>query len=114
MLIEFFDITARHQLDRENALVAQRGASRRMLRQLAHEIRNPLGGLRGAAQLLEGELDDPSLHEFTRIIIGEADRLEGLVAGLLGPGGRPDRQQVNVHEILEHIATLTSSASHRS
>ena len=111
VIVEFFDITARHQLDRENALIAQRGASRRMLRQLAHEIRNPLGGLRGAAQLLEGELDDPSLHEFTRIIIGEADRLEGLVAGLLGPGSRPDRQQVNVHEILEHIATLTRSAA---
>jgi len=111
VLVEFFDITARHHLDRENALVAQRGASRRMLRQLAHEIRNPLGGLRGAAQLLERELDDPSLREFTRVIIGEADRLEGLVAGLLGPGGRPDLQSMNVHEVLEHVAKLISSAA---
>jgi len=111
VLIEMFDITRRHHLDRENALVAQRGVSRRMLRQLAHEIRNPLGGLRGAAQLLERELDDPSLHEFTRVIINEADRLESLVAGLLGPGGRPDKQLVNIHEVLEHVAKLVSSES---
>ena len=109
LIIEFFDITQRHQLDRENALVAQRGVSRRMLRQLAHEIRNPLGGLRGAAQLLESELDDPSLREFTQVIIGEADRLEGLVAGLLGPGSQPDLQLLNLHEVLEHVARLVGS-----
>lgn len=109
LIIELFDITQRHHLDRESALVAQRGVSQRMLRQLAHEIRNPLGGLRGAAQLLEGELDDPSLREFTRVIIGEADRLEGLVAGLLGPGGQPKLQRLNLHEVLEHVARLVSS-----
>ncbi len=108
LIIELFDITQRHHLDRESALVAQRGVSQRMLRQLAHEIRNPLGGLRGAAQLLEGELD-PSLREFTRVIIGEADRLEGLVAGLLGPGGQPKLQRINLHEVLEHVARLVSS-----
>ena len=109
LVIELVDITQRHQLDRESALVAQRGVSRRMLRQLAHEIRNPLGGLRGAAQLLERELDDQSLHEFTQVIIGEADRLEGLVAGLLGPGGPPDMQLRNLHEVLEHVARLVAS-----
>ena len=109
LIIELFDITQRHHLDRENALVAQRGVSRRMLRQLAHEIRNPLGGLRGAAQLLEGELEDPSLREFTRVIIGEADRLEGLVAGLLGPGSQPNMQRLNLHEVLEHVARLVGS-----
>ncbi len=109
LMVELFDITQRHQLDRESALVAQRGVSRRMLQQLAHEIRNPLGGLRGAAQLLERELDDPSLHEFTQVIIGEADRLEGLVAGLLGPGGKPDMQLRNLHEVLEHVARLVGS-----
>ncbi len=109
LLIELFDITQRHHLDRESALVAQRGVSRRMLQQLAHEIRNPLGGLRGAAQLLERELNDPSLHEFTRVIIGEADRLESLVAGLLGPGSRPEKQERNIHEVLEHVARLVSS-----
>ena len=111
LLIELFDITRRHQLDKESALVAQRGVSQRMLRQLAHEIRNPLGGLRGAAQLLEAELDDPELHEFTRVIIGEADRLEGLVAGLLGPRERPDMQEINVHEVLEHVARIACSES---
>jgi len=109
VIIELFDITQRHHLDRENALVAQRGVSQRMLRQLAHEIRNPLGGLRGAAQLLDGELDDPSLREFTKVIIGEADRLEGLVAGLLGPGTQPNMQRLNLHEVLEHVARLVSS-----
>jgi len=109
LLIELFDITQRHHLDRENALVAQRGVSRRMLRQLAHEIRNPLGGLRGAAQLLERELEDPSLHEFTQVIIGEADRLESLVAGLLGPGGRPDMRPANLHEVVEYVARIVSS-----
>ena len=109
LLVELFDVTQRHQLDRESALVAQRGVSRRMLQQLAHEIRNPLGGLRGAAQLLQSELDQPEQQEFTRVIIGEADRLEGLVAGLLGPGTRPDMQPANVHEVLEYVARLVSS-----
>jgi len=109
LLIELFDTTQRHHLDRESALVTQRGASRRMLSQLAHEIRNPLGGLRGAAQLLERELENPSLHEFTQVIIGEADRLESLVAGLLGPGSRPDMQPANLHEVLEYIARLVCS-----
>jgi two-component system nitrogen regulation sensor histidine kinase GlnL len=109
LLVELFDITQRHHLDKESALVAQRGASRRMLQQLAHEIRNPLGGLRGAAQLLERELKDPSLHEFTQVIIGEADRLESLVAGLLGPGARPDMHTVNLHEVLEYVARIVCS-----
>lgn len=109
LLLELFDITQRHQLDRETALVAQHGVSRRMLQQLAHEIRNPLGGLRGAAQLLQRELGDPAQREFTRVIIGEADRLEGLVSGLLGPHDRADMQHANIHEVLEHVAMLVHS-----
>lgn len=109
LIVELFDVTRRQQLDREHALVAQHGVSRRMLQQLAHEIRNPLGGLRGAAQLLERELPDPSLHEFTRVIISEADRLAGLVDGLLGPVTRPRFELINVHEVLERVAVLVSS-----
>ena len=109
LLLELFNLTQRHQLDRENTLIAQHGASRQMLRQLAHEIRNPLGGLRGAAQLLERELGDPALREFTQVIIGEADRLAGLMDNLLGPGSKPDLKMVNVHEVLEHVATITES-----
>jgi two-component system nitrogen regulation sensor histidine kinase GlnL len=82
-----------------------------MLRQLAHEIRNPLGGLRGAAQLLERELDDPELKEFTQIIISEADRLARLMEGLLGPEQSPDLEPLNIHEPLEYVATLVGSES---
>ena len=109
LLLEFFDITQRHQLARERNLIAQHGASRQMLRQLAHEIRNPLGGLRGAAQLLERELPDPSLREFTQVIIGEADRLAKLMDNLLGPGSQPNMQQSNLHEQLERVATIVES-----
>ena len=109
LLLEMFNLTQRHQLDRENILLAQHGASRQMIRQLAHEIRNPLGGLRGAAQLLERELADPSLQEFTQVIIGEADRLAALMDSLLGPGSKPNASMVNVHLLLEHVATIIES-----
>jgi two-component system nitrogen regulation sensor histidine kinase GlnL len=113
LLLELFDITQRHHLDRENALAAQHGVSRRMIQQLAHEIRNPLGGLRGAAQLLERKLDTAELREFTRVIIREADRLAGLMDGLLGPGSQPSKRLINVHEVLEHIAIIAESESPR-
>ena len=89
LLLEVEDITQHRRLTRENALLAQLGGSRLMLRQLAHEIKNPLGGLRGAAQLLERELLDPSLREYTRVIISEADRLTNLLDSMLGPGRPP-------------------------
>lgn len=111
LLLELFDTTQRHHLDRENTLVAQQVVSRRMIQQLAHEIRNPLGGLRGAAQLLERELHDAELQEFTRVIIREVDRLDSLMDGLLGPGSRPCMQMVNIHEVLEHVATIAESES---
>ena len=111
VIVELSDATRRRQLDRENALRTQHGASRRITRQLAHEIRNPLGGLRGAAQLLESELPHPSLKEYTRIIIGEADRLAGLMDSLLGPRRVLAQLAVNVHEILEHVAGLVEGES---
>lgn len=109
LVVELFDATQWRQIDREHALISQRDASRRMIRQLAHEIRNPLGGLRGAAQLLERELPTAALREFTRIIIGEADRLTSLTDNLLGPGRRPQRQDVNVHQVLERVVALIAS-----
>ncbi len=105
-VMEFFDATVWRQLDREKALVAQRGASRRIIRQLAHEIRNPLGGLRGAAQLLERRLSDAELQEYTRVIIGEADRLVALTENLLGPTREPDLRHMNIHEPLDHVVLL--------
>jgi two-component system, NtrC family, nitrogen regulation sensor histidine kinase GlnL len=109
LLLEIEDITQHRRLTRENALLAQLGGSRLMVRQLAHEIKNPLGGLRGAAQLLERELLDPGLKEYTRVIISEADRLTTLLDSLLGPGRPPAKQLVNVHELLERVYHLLRS-----
>ena len=109
LLIEMSDVTRRSRISRENALLIQHGAGRQMIRQLAHEIKNPLGGLRGAAQLLERQLDSNDLREYTDVIISEADRLAGLVDTLLGPGGPPNRQIVNIHELLEYVLRLVES-----
>jgi two-component system nitrogen regulation sensor histidine kinase GlnL len=109
LLLEIEDITQHRRLTRENALLAQLGGSRLMVRQLAHEIKNPLGGLRGAAQLLERELLDPALREYTRVIISEADRLAHLLDSMLGPGRPPAKQLVNVHELLERVYHLLRS-----
>jgi two-component system, NtrC family, nitrogen regulation sensor histidine kinase GlnL len=109
LLLEIEDITQHRRLTRENALLAQLGGSRLMVRQLAHEIKNPLGGLRGAAQLLERELLDPALREYTRVIISEADRLTGLLDSMLGPGRPPAKQLINVHELLERVYHLLRS-----
>jgi len=80
-----------------------------MVRQLAHEIKNPLGGLRGAAQLLERQLKDPTLHEYTAVIIAEADRLAGLVDALLGPVQPPLKEPVNIHELVQHVGHLLAA-----
>lgn len=106
IIVEFLDSTQWRQLDREKALISQREASRRIIRQLAHEIRNPLGGLRGAAQLLERRLNEPDLEEYTRVIISEADRLAALTENLLGPTRNPDIRCQNIHEPLEHVLLL--------
>ncbi|HEX3847851.1 MAG TPA: nitrogen regulation protein NR(II) [Steroidobacteraceae bacterium] len=108
-LLEIEDITQHRRLTRENALLAQLGGSRLMVRQLAHEIKNPLGGLRGAAQLLERELLDPALREYTRVIISEADRLTNLLDSMLGPGRPPAKQLTNLHELLERVYHLLRS-----
>ena len=106
LLVEMTDVTRRVRISRENALLIQHGAGRRMVRQLAHEIKNPLGGLRGAAQLLGKQLDSDELKEYTDVIISEADRLAGLVDTLLGPGGPPNKTSVNVHELIEYVLRL--------
>jgi len=80
-----------------------------MLRQLGHEIKNPLGGLRGAAQLLDRELRDGGLKEYTTVIINEADRLRGLVDSMLGPSSPPKKVSVNIHELCEHVFHLLRS-----
>lgn len=108
-ILELLDASHWRQLDREKSLVSQRGASRRIIRQLAHEIRNPLGGLRGAAQLLERELQQPALREYTQVIIREADRLVTLTDNLLGPTRQPSRESLNIHELTERVLLLAQS-----
>ena len=107
LIVEMIDVTRRMRISRENSLLIQHGAGRQMVRQLAHEIKNPLGGLRGAAQLLERQLDSDELREYTGVIIAEADRLVTLVDTLLGPGGPPNKRPVNIHELLEYVIRLT-------
>ena len=106
LIVEITDVTRRTRINRENALMIQHGAGRQMVRQLAHEIKNPLGGLRGAAQLLGKRLDSDELREYTDVIISEADRLAGLVDTLLGPGGPPSKTSVNIHELIEYVLRL--------
>ena len=106
LLVEINDVTRRTQISRENALLVQHGAGRQMIRQMAHEIKNPLGGIRGAAQLLERQLGDAELREYTAVVISETDRLAGLVDTLLGPGGPPNKRPVNIHEMLEYVVRI--------
>ncbi len=106
MLIEMRQLDRQLRINREELLLSQHYTSRQLTRNLAHEIKNPLGGLRGAAQLLEKELEDDALKEYTAIIIGEADRLRNLVDRMLGPSRPPDHAEINVHEILERVRTL--------
>jgi two-component system nitrogen regulation sensor histidine kinase GlnL len=106
LLLELADTTQRRRISRENDLLARLDGSRLMVRQLAHEIKNPLGGLRGAAQLLERELPAAALREYTQVIIGEADRLAALVDSMAGPSRAPSKAELNIHEICEHVYHL--------
>jgi two-component system nitrogen regulation sensor histidine kinase GlnL len=108
-ILELLDASQWRLMDREKSLISQHGASRRIIRQLAHEVRNPLGGLRGAAQLLERELQEPGLREYTQVIIREADRLVALTDNLLGPTRQACREAVNIHELLERVILLLDS-----
>lgn len=106
LLIELVQIDRLLRLARDETRSGQYQASRELLRALAHEVKNPLGGLRGAAQLLERELPDPALVEYTEIIIREADRLRTLVDRMLGPSSLPAHAPVNVHRVLDHVRRL--------
>jgi two-component system nitrogen regulation sensor histidine kinase GlnL len=114
LLVEMTDVTRRSQISRENALLIQHGAGRQMIRQLAHEIKNPLGGIRGAAQLLARQLVDAEQREYTDVVISETDRLAALVDTLLGPGGPPNKEPLNVHELLEYVVRIIAADDNRA
>ncbi|MBT3473744.1 MAG: PAS domain-containing protein [Gammaproteobacteria bacterium] len=106
ILVELQQVGQHLRIQNEERLLHQNRASADLLRGLAHEIKNPLGGLRGAAQLLESELPDPALKEYTEVIIGEADRLQSLLDQMLGPNRPPQMAETNLHELLERVRTL--------
>ena len=103
LLLEFRHIDQQLKIAREERLLEQQQANRDLIRSLAHEIKNPLGGIRGAAQLLERELDRRRCIEYTQVIIGEADRLQSLVDRLLTPHRLPKYRRTNIHEILARV-----------
>jgi two-component system nitrogen regulation sensor histidine kinase GlnL len=106
LLVELTQVDRLMRLARDESMLDRQAANRAVMRGLAHEIKNPLGGLRGAAQLLERELPDKALREYTRIIIHEADRLRNLVDRMMGPHQPLEKKPVNIHEILEHVRSL--------
>jgi len=106
LLIEITSIDRHLRIAHEENLLSQHQATRSLIRGMAHEIKNPLGGLRGAAQLLENELPNPELKEYTNIIIGEADRLRNLVDRMLGPNNLPHPKLINIHEVTERVRQL--------
>ena len=103
LVLEFRHIDQQLKIAREERLNEQQQANRELIRSLAHEIKNPLGGIRGAAQLLERELERAQLIEYTQVIIGEADRLQSLVNRLLTPHRLPSYRRTNIHEILVRV-----------
>ncbi len=107
MLMELQPIDQQLKASREERLIEQQQASRELIRNLAHEIKNPLGGIRGAAQLLEHELNNPSLKEYTQVVIKEADRLQDLMQRLLSPHrAAMQLHHVSIHEVLERVRSL--------
>ncbi|NCZ60853.1 MAG: hypothetical protein EBX71_12140, partial [Betaproteobacteria bacterium] len=115
LVLEFQAIEQRRRVDRENRIFDSAKANHALLRNLAHEIKNPLGGIRGAAQLLESDLPSannreyPSAHyrEYTRVIISEADRLQTLVDRLLAPQKHlPKIELFNIHEVCDRVGSL--------
>ena len=109
LLIELRPIEEQLRYAREERLVFEQQANRELIRNLAHEIKNPLGGLRGSAQLLERELDKPELREYTKVIIQEADRLQRLMDRMLTPHRAPRVEPLSIHEVLERARSLVKA-----
>lgn len=109
LLVELRPIEQQLRLVREERIAAEQKANRELIRNLAHEIKNPLGGLRGSAQLLERELDKAELREYTQVIIKEADRLQKLMDRMLTPHRAPRLEPVSIHEVLERVRSLVEA-----
>jgi len=106
LVVELREVEQQLKIAREAKILEQQEANRELIRNLAHEIKNPLGGIRGAAQLLERELAPAELREFTQVIVKETDRLQALMNRLLTPSRLPRVEPLNVHEVTERVRTL--------
>lgn len=107
VIVELLPLEQQTRQEREERLIDQAQANKELIRNLAHEIKNPLGGIRGAAQLLQMDLESKELIEYTQVIIHEADRLQSLVDRLLAPHRRPHVVgDVNIHEVCERVRSL--------
>ena len=107
VVVELLPLEQQSRQDREERLIGQAQANKELIRNLAHEIKNPLGGIRGAAQLLQMELESRELIEYTQVIVHEADRLQTLVDRLLAPHRHPHLVgDVNIHEVCERVRAL--------
>lgn len=106
VVVELNSVERHQRIQLEENMLLQNQVTTALMRGLAHEVKNPLGGIRGAAQLLERELEHHGHAEYTQIIIGEADRLRTLVDKMLGPNSVLEKQTVNIHEVLEHVRQL--------
>lgn len=102
------------RITKEEAQLSKQETTKLLVRGLAHEIKNPLGGIRGAAQLLSRELHEPSLRDYTDVIIEEADRLRNLVDRMLGSNKLPSLALTNIHEVLERVCSLVDLESQGS
>ncbi len=111
LIIELLPRDRLKRISREEEMLSKQETTRILVRGLAHEIKNPLGGIRGAAQLLARELHGPGQQEFTNIIIEEADRLRNLVDKMLGPVKSPEISELNIHEVLERVYQLIGAES---
>lgn len=111
VLVELQQIDSQLRISKDEQLLTQQNTARLLIRGLAHEIKNPLGGLRGAAQLLDLELHSPDLKEYTQIIIAESDRLQSLVDKMLGPNRLPHKTVLNIHEVLERVRNVVQAES---
>ena len=111
VIVEMVDAHSYTKVMREENLTILHDAARQSLQGMAHEIKNPLGGLRGAAQLLEQELQGNELSEYTQIIISEADRLRNLIDRMVTPNGKQYPADINIHEVLEYVLNLVEAES---
>lgn len=109
VVLELYRIDHQLRIAREEQLLTQQEATQVLVRGMAHEIKNPLGGLRGAAQLLDSELESEELKEYTHIIISEADRLQTLVDRMLGSRQPINNEMINIHEVLERVRKLVKA-----